>query len=125
MKPILLALAPLMICSAPATADWVSFMKSDTSVVYIDPASVRKEGHLRKASVLMDLSQKDAEGARSKRGQSEIDCRGDRLRIHDLSGFSGAMATGEAVYAFKGASDWIPIPPQTALWSTIRLICSR
>jgi len=103
----------------------VTFMKSDISIVYIDPASVRKEGHLRKASVLMDLTQKDAEGVRSKRGQSEIDCRKDRMRVHDLSGFSGAMATGEAVYAFKGASEWIPIPPQTTLGNTIRLICSR
>ena len=124
MKRILLVIVPL-ICSAPAVADWVTFMKSDVSVVYIDPASVRKEGHLRKASVLMDLTQKDAEGARSKRGKSEIDCQGDRLRIHDLSGFSGAMATGEAVYAFSGSSEWIPIPPQSTLWNTIRLICSR
>jgi len=124
MKRLMLALVPFT-CSAPAAASWVTFMKSDISVVYIDPASVRKEGHLRKASVLMDLTQKDAEGARSKRGQSEIDCQKERLRIHDLSGFSGAMASGEAVYAFKGASEWIPIPPQSTLLNTIRLICSR
>jgi len=122
MKQILLALVPF-VCSAPVAASWVTFMKSEASVVYIDPASVRKEGHLRKASVLMDLTQKDTEGVRSKRGQSEIDCERARMRVHDLSGFSGAMATGEAVYTFKGASEWIPIPPQTTLWNTIRLIC--
>lgn len=124
MKRILLALVPFAF-SVPVAASWVTFMKSDISIVYIDPASVRKEGHLRKASVLMDLTQKDAEGVRSKRGQSEIDCQKERMRVHDLSGFSGAMATGEAVYAFKGASEWIPIPPQSTLWNTIRLICSR
>ncbi len=120
----MLALVPFA-CSAPAAASWITFMKSDISIVYIDPASVRKEGHLRKALVLMNLTHKDAEGVRSKRGQSEIDCQKERMRVHDLSGFSGAMATGEAVYAFKGASEWIPIPPQTSLWNTIRLICSR
>lgn len=124
MKRIMLALAALC-CATPALAEWMTFMKSDTGVIYIDPASVRSEGHSRKASVLVDLVRKDADGVRSKRGQSEIDCQKDRLRIHDLSGFTGAMASGVAVYAVKGSSEWIPIPPQSALWNTVRLLCGR
>lgn len=124
MKRIMLALAALC-CVPPALAEWMTFMKSDTGVIYIDPASVRSEGHSRKASVLVDLARKDADGVRSKRGQSEIDCQKDRLRIHELSGFTGAMASGVAVYALKGSSEWIPIPPQSALWNTVRLLCGR
>jgi hypothetical protein len=124
MKRIMFALAALC-CVPPAFAEWMTFMKSDTGVIYIDPASVRSEGHSRKASVLVDLARKDSDGVRSKRGQSEIDCQKDRLRIHDLSGFTGAMASGVAVYAFKGSSEWIPIPPQSALWNTVRLLCGR
>jgi hypothetical protein len=124
MKRTMLALAALC-CATPALAEWLTFMKSDTGVIYIDPASVRREGHLRKASVLVDMARKDADGVRSKRGQSEIDCQKDRLRIHDLSGFTGAMASGVAVYAFEGSSEWIPIPPQSALWNTVKLLCTR
>lgn len=124
MKRIMLAMAALC-CATPALAEWMTLMRSDTGVIYIDPASVRSEGHSRKASVLVDLARKDADEVRSKRGQGEIDCQKDRLRIHDLSGFSGAMASGVAVYAFKGTSEWIPIPPQSALWNTVRLICRR
>jgi hypothetical protein len=120
----MLALAALC-CATPALAEWMTFMKSDTGIIYIDPASVRSEGHSRKASVLVDLARKDADGVRSKRGQSEIDCQKDRLRIHDLSGFTGAIASGVAVYALKGSGEWIPIPPQSALWNTVRLLCGR
>jgi len=124
MKRLLLALVSLSF-SGPVAAAWVTFMKTDTSVVYIDSTTVRKEGNLRKAAVLVDLIRKEADGFQSKRGQSEIDCLEDRMRIHDLSGFSGNMASGEAVYSFKGASEWMPIPPKSALWNTIKLICSR
>jgi hypothetical protein len=124
MKRLMLALVTFSF-SASVAGGWVTFMKTDNSVVYIDSTTVRKEGSLRKALVLVDLTVKDDNGARSKRGRSEIDCKGDRMRIHDLSGFSGGMASGEAVYSLKGSSEWIPIPPQTVLWNTIKLICSR
>ncbi len=124
MNRLLLALVSLSFSSAVAAA-WVTFMKTETSVVYIDSATVRKEGNLRKAAVLVDLIRKEADGVQSKRGQSEIDCLEDRMRIHGLSGFTGNMASGEAVYSFKGASEWMPIPPKSALWNTIKLICSR
>lgn len=124
MKRLMLALVALTF-SASAAAAWMQFMRSNTSVVYIDSASIRKEGHLRKALVLVDMNQKDADGVQSKRGHSEIDCQGGRMRINDLSGFSGNMASGEAVYAFSGSTEWMPIPPQTPLWNTIKLVCSR
>lgn len=124
MKRLVLALlAPTLV--APVGAAWVPFMQSDTSVVYIDSTSVRKEGHLRKAWVLVDLHERDSSGARSKRGQSEIDCNENRMRIHDLSGFAGKMASGESVYAFRGSTEWVPIPPNTPLSERIKLVCSR
>ena len=124
MKHLILALLTLTF-TAPVAAAWVPFMKSDASVVYIDSASVRKEGYRRKASVLVDMNQKDADGVQSKRGQSEVDCQEVKMRIYDLSGFSGSMASGEALYAFNGSSDWMPIPPNTALWNTIKFVCAR
>jgi len=124
MKHLTLALITL-IFSAPVAAAWMQFMRSNASVVYIDSASVRIEGSLRKASVLVEMNQKDTDGVQSKRGQSEIDCQENRMRISDLSGFSGTMASGEAVYTFNGSSEWMPIPPNTALWNTIKFVCSR
>jgi hypothetical protein len=124
MKRLLLALMALAF-SAPVVAAWVQFMKSNTSVVYIDSVSVRKEANLRTALVLVDMNQKDADGVQSKLGQSEIDCQEHSMRIHDLRGFSGNMASGEAVYAFEGSSEWMPIPPNTALWNSVNFICSR
>jgi hypothetical protein len=124
MKRLMLALIALTF-SIPVAAEWVQFMKWSTGVVYIDSASVRKEGDLRMALVLVDMNQKDADGVQSKLGQSEIDCQELKMRIHDLRGFSGNMATGEAVYAFNGSSNWMPIPPNTVLWDTINRVCSR
>ena len=95
MKQLILALITLTF-SASVAAQWVQFMKSRTGVVYINSASVRKEGNLRMALVLVDMNQKDADGVQSKLGQSEIDCQELRMRIHDLRGFSGNMASGEA-----------------------------
>jgi hypothetical protein len=124
MKRLLFALIALTI-SAPVAAEWVQFMKFSTSIVYIDSASVRKEDSMRMALVLVNMNQKDADGVQSKLGRSEIDCQALRMRIHDLSGYSGNMASGDAVYAFSGSTDWMPIPPDSALWSTLKLVCSR
>lgn len=124
MKRLMLLFAALA-CGTPAAAAWVPFMRSDSSVVYVDAASLRKEGHLRRAWVLVDLHRKDANGVLSTRGQSEIDCRENKMRVHDLKGFSGRMASGETLYAFTGSSEWMPIPARTPLADNIRLVCSR
>ena len=124
MKRLTLLLA-ILACGTPAVAAWVPFMRSDSSVVYIDAASVRKEGHLRKAWVLVDMHRKAANGVHSTRGHSEIDCRENKMRVHDLKGFSGRMASGETLYAFDGSSEWVPIPPKTPLADNVRLVCSR
>jgi len=124
MKRLLFALIALAI-SAPVAAEWVQFMKFSTSIVYIDSASVRKEGDIRMALILVNMNQKDAEGVQSKLGRSEIDCPALRMRIHDLSGYSGNMASGDAVYAFSGSTDWMPIPSDSSLGNTLKLVCSR
>ena len=43
MKRMIFALIALTV-SVPVAAGWVQFMKFSTSIVYIDSASVRKEG---------------------------------------------------------------------------------
>jgi Surface-adhesin protein E len=124
MKRLLFALTALTI-SVPAAAGWVQFMKFSTSIVYIDSTSVRKEGDTRTAMVLVDMNQKEPDGVQSKLGRSEIDCQALRMRIHDLTGFPGNMASGDPVYAFSGSTDWMPIPPDSALGNTLKLVCSR
>jgi hypothetical protein len=124
MKRLLFALIALTI-SAPVAAEWVQFMKFSTSIVYIDSASVRKEDSMRMALVLVNMNQKDTDGVQSKLGRSEIDCQALRMRIHDLSGYSGNMASGDAVYAFSGSTDWMPIPADSSLGNTLKLVCAR
>jgi TolA-binding protein len=124
MKQLILAVMTLTF-SASVAAQWVQFMKSSTGTVYINSASVHKEANQRMALVLVDMNEKDADGVLSKLGQSEIDCQELRMRIHDLRGFSGNMASGDVVYAFNGSSDWMLIPPNTVLWNNINLVCSR
>ena len=111
MRPILILLLALM--AQPASAAWVKVYENDTSMFYVDPASIRKNGVLVSAWGIVNLKTQEPDGALSKRALVEYDCKATRLRVLTIAAFSGPMATGKLLATESKPGDWRPIESES------------
>ena len=75
------------LAAAPAWAGWVkvSDATDGTFRTYIDPATLRVSGDLRRIWILNNEKVPKQNGEFSSRNLQEYDCKGDRMRILALS----------------------------------------
>ena len=118
----------LLIAVSPARADWVGVSETDTTVLYVDPSTIRKDGHLRKVWVLSNLKQRDTTGELSRRALDEYDCAGERRRLLSISTHAEPMAAGQILlYGNTSgvAGEWNYIPPGTSFYHVLKFVCDR
>lgn len=115
----------LSLVAAPAWAEWVKVSASDTSSFYIDPASIRKAGNLRKVWQIADLEQRDTvDGEMSRRTRAEYDCKEERFRSLAFSYHSEPMAGGETLRSKDGVGTWSAIPPGSVAANILKIVCA-
>ncbi len=117
--PCLLALV-----AAPAWAEWVMVDKNDEATFYIDPATIRKDGNLRRVWELQNLKQHD-NGVISWRALKEYDCKEERSRTLTASIHSEPMAGGKVLHMNDAASPWSYIAPGTFSAIYLKHACAK
>ncbi len=120
-----LSLVAALLAGTLARAEWVLFAETSRSVVYLDQATLRKEGNLRSVSVLTDLKSQGPSGQRSMRTLYEYDCEKKQSRGLSISSHSGPMATGEIIARYDAPDVWSDVLPGTASESILRFVCAR
>jgi hypothetical protein len=110
---------------APAQTNWVKVTESDDATHYIDPATVKKDSNSRKAWDLQDLKQRDKDGAMSRRGLVEYDCKEERRRLLAVSSHSEPMAGGKTLHSDNVAVTWGYIAPNTVAAIKLKIVCSN
>jgi hypothetical protein len=118
-----LLLCLLALVAAPAWAEWVQVAVADVAVVYIDPATIRKDGNFRKVWELQNLKQRDKDGYLSRRTLWEYDCKEQRNRPISGSLHSETMAKGETIWSGDTPAAWGNISPNTVGKDIFFLIC--
>lgn len=107
-----------------AGAEWVVYRENDEMVFYYDPATIRKDGNLRRVWGLQDLKQRNKDGYLSLRALTEFDCENERARTLSSSVHSGAMAGGKVLYTETTKTpQWNYIPPGTVAEVLFRRVC--
>ena len=118
----------LVLNSGSAYGEWVviekDYLSPGLQTVYIDPASIRREGNLVTLWQLIDFKwmQGSARGpARfmSTKTHKQFDCAGKRVRLLAFTEFSHSMATGIRVDGHVDSDIWISVEPDSmnhALW---------
>ena len=90
-----LFLVCLMMLAGSAWAEWVMYSKDEEDgTFYLDPATIRKDGNMRRVWELTDLRKRGRSGEMSRRMRMEYDCKQERNRFLGISGHSGSMAGG-------------------------------
>lgn len=123
MKKLFLVVL-LMLCGS-AWAEWVFVAETDEDFFYIDPATIRKDGNMRRVWRLTSFKQPSKDGTLSHRDRSEFDCTQERYRILELSAHSEPMAGGKVTAIEKGDGLWDEIAPGTPVEEMLNLLCAK
>ena len=117
----------LALLTTPVMAEWVSMGMTEDGEgeVYLDPATIRKDGKLRKVWELVDNKQSKLSGEMSSRTHVEYDCGESRYRNLTRTTHSAPMAAGRILMMGLEAGEWSPISPRSASESALKLVCSK
>ena len=92
---------------------------------YFDPATIRKDGNMRRVWELQDLRKRGRHGEMSRRMRVEYDCKQERWRYLGISGHSKPMAGGTILISTGEDNDWTAIPPGTIVETIFNLVCAN
>ena len=120
-----LFLVCLMMLASSAWAEWVMYEESDSATHYFDPATIRKEGNMRRVWVLQDLRKRGQYSEMSRRYRSEYDCKNERWRILTISEHSEPMAGGSAMRSQSDEDSWTDIAPGTVTDTMLKIVCAK
>lgn len=113
----------LAAAATSARAEWEKVGETDTQVIYIDRATVRKTSQLRRITLMHDLKQRGPNGEMSKQTLEEHDCAGNRVRGVSGSTHAGPMLGGRTLWSGRLTSEWHQIPPASVAAVAHRIVC--
>ena len=120
-----LFLACLMMLAGSAWAEWVMYFETDLATHYFDPATIRKDGHIRRVWELSDLRKRERNGDMSVRMRKEYDCKQERRRFLGISGHSGSMAGGTVLFTVGEETQWDAVAPGTNGETILNIVCAK
>lgn len=129
MKSILFLVALLV--STLAQAEWVKVISVSAGevTVYVDPASIKREGNVVEFSALFNYATvrtlSDAP-FQSATMQEEVDCAGKQSRTLAVTSHSEPMAGGHIVSTATGGHvPWTPIAPESIVSAIFKIVCKE
>ena len=115
----------LTLAATPAWAEWVKVSETDGNFFYIDPATIRRDGNLRKVWTINDLKQRHKDGTMSRRALYEFECKEERHRLLSISAHSDPMASGKVLEIDSEPDKWSYIAPNTPGENILRRVCAK
>jgi hypothetical protein len=113
----------LLLAAAPACAEWMKVGESDDAFIYIDPATIEKNGPIRRLWAMQEIRQIGPDGVGSIRSFEEYDCADRKFRYLSISAYAAPRAEGQVLFAHKIEDAWTYLPPD-ATSSKNRIVCS-
>ncbi len=130
----LLLITLLVLSHGPVYAKWVAVEKnnqlSELQTVYIDPASIRREGNLVTLWQLTDFVWMQGGPRATPRFLSttthkQFDCVTMRLRLLSFTEFSHRMGIGIADDGYVDKDYWLPVEPESMNQVLWKVACGK
>ncbi len=126
MKKLLLTLLTALMLTGAAWAEWEKIAENDFAEYYIDRATIRKDGNLRRMWDMFNLREQDKNGTSSIRARAEYDCKQERQRTLSISAHSEPMSKGIPLKdGMHDALLWIDIPPNSVAEKMLKIVCAK
>lgn len=111
--------------TVPASAEWVRYAESDSTVFYYDPVSVRTNGVFRRVWSLSDLKERDPDGELSTVILEEYDCTEKWYRQVYLSSHSENMGRGTTILRGHMPENRYYVAPWTIADAILQIVCAN
>jgi hypothetical protein len=120
----------LLLNSQPVCAEWVLVSGDDEAglKVYVDPATLRRQGSLAKMWQLYDYKTVQTvagDSLLSMKRFNEYDCAEERTRMLGYTWFSGNMGNGNVVYSTTEQLPWELVVPRTINRTLWKVACDK
>lgn len=115
----------LMLQAGSAWAEWVFVAESNGGFIWIDPATIRKDGSMRRFWILTNFKKPLKDGSLSSQDRSEFDCTQERYRYFYTSLHSEPMAGGKITATDQATEPWLEIPPRTPAETILKIVCAK
>ena len=120
----------LTLSSGHVHAEWVLVSGDDAAglAVYVDPATIRRNGNLAKMWQLYDYKTVQTvagDSLLSMKRFNEYDCMDERTRMLGYTWFSGNMGSGNVVYSTSEQQPWEPAVPRSINRSLWKVACNK
>ena len=114
------------IITGPVRAEWKLISFGPETEYYLDPATVKGVGSVRR---VWELSNERFNSAskpyRSVRSLNEYECKEGKVRTIQMTAFEGQMALSMPAVTITTASDWTFVAPNTIGEVFLRWVCNR
>jgi hypothetical protein len=125
-----LLLMVLILSIQPVYAEWVLVSGNDEVglKVYVDPATLRRNGSLVKMWQLHDYKTVQTvagDSLLSMKQFNEYDCTEERTRMLGYTWFSGNKGNGNVVYSTMEQLPWEPVVPRTINGTLLKVACEK
>jgi len=127
MRKVILMML-LTVASNSAMAAWIDVGSNESTIIYVDPATVQRTGNMATMWHLTDFktAQKDmGEKYLSAKDQNEYDCKEVKLRRRASSQHSDNMGEGKVVYSDSFTTRWKPVPPDSGIEILWKFACIK
>ena len=112
--------------TAPAWAEWSYVNTSENGdQYYLDYATLRKDGNMRKIWELRDRKKKGKNGQMSELSRSEYDCKEERFRFLAFIDRGEAMGEGKTLSGDDRTTSWMNVGPETVSEAMLKKVCFK
>ena len=130
MMTMLLLGLMLGLTATVAMAEWSRVDSINDSILYVDTATIRRNGNLVKMWELIDYKtvQKAADVSPflSMKSQQEYDCKEERTRMLAFTTFDRKMGSGKVVFSDGNArGEWAPVQPESIGELMWKIACGK
>ena len=135
MKQQLLMGLMLLMTATAASAEWTWISVNNEFNVFVDKATIRRNGNLVKMWHLVDyrkvvdyrevIKTFTGDPYLSQKIQNQYDCKEEKSQSLGSTSFSGNMGGGNPVYSVSNTSEWSSVSPESvgeALW---KIACGK
>ena len=128
MKRLLMG-TMLLATAGAASADWTVAGDNDQFSLYVDRATIRRNGNLVKMWDLVDFKTVQTgpggESYLSSKTQEQYDCKEERSRQIAFTWFDGKMGSGKVVVSDSDPGKWKPIAPESVAAALWKIACGK
>ena len=104
---------------------WISLsQQGEDDRFYIDTESIVAKGNLRRATMLANYLQAQANGAHSIKATVEFQCEEAQWRTVERSYYEQPMAEGDPQLSEAGNGEWQGVEAETVAALTLLAVCS-